>query len=368
MVADRWQRLGQALRSAGLDALALNPGPSLYYLTGLSFHLMERPVVGLFTPEQIPCLVLPELEREKAASVGLDLHLETYGEEEPARLHALQRALASRAIRDARVGVEPLRLRVMELRLLQQAAPGAEFIPADDVINGLRLTKDTSEIDAIRQAARVAEAALEATLPHVRSGMTERELASELTIQLLRAGSEPDLPFPPIVASGPNAALPHAVPSDRRLEPGDLILLDWGATVHGYISDLTRTFCLGPAPAEWHRLQEIVERANAAGRAAARPGATCGSVDRAARAVIEAAGYGEAFIHRTGHGIGLEAHEPPYIRADNPMPLRPGMTFTVEPGIYFPGKGGIRIEDNVLITSEGSECLTSLPRALQEIE
>lgn len=367
MFADRWQRLDQALCSSALWALVLNPGPSLYYLTGLSFHLMERPVIGLFTPDQPPCLILPELEREKAASAGLGLQLETYGEDEDTRLEALQRALRSRAARCVRIGIEPLRLRVMELRLLQEAAPQAEFVPADEVIGALRLVKDVGEVDAVRQAVRVAEAALEATLPLVRLGMTERELASELTIQLLHAGSEPELPFPPIVASGPNSALPHAVPSDRTLQPGDLLLIDWGAAARGYVSDLTRMFCLAPVPAEWRRLHDIVEQANAAGREVARPGATCADVDRAARSVIEAAGHGEAFLHRTGHGIGLEAHEPPFIRGDNLQPLAPGMTFTIEPGIYLPDKGGLRIEDNVLITSLGSECLTTLPRSLREI-
>ncbi len=367
MIAHRWQRLDQALRSSGLNALALNPGPTLYYLTGLSFHLMERPVIGLFTPAQSPCLVLPELERDKAQAGGLGLRLAAYGEDEPARAQALQRALHSLSLTHARIGIEPLRMRVMELRLLQQAAPEAEFIPADDVIGALRLIKDASEMDAMRQAVRVAEAALEATLPEIRPGMTERQVAASLTIHLLQAGSETELPFSPIVASGPNSALPHAVPTDRRLEPGDLLLIDWGATVRGYVSDLTRTFCLAPICAEWRRLHEIVEQANGAGREAARPGAVCGDVDRAARVVIESAGHGDAFLHRTGHGIGLEAHEPPFVRADSAERLASGMTFTIEPGIYFPGKGGIRIEDNILITPLGSECLTTLPRTLREI-
>ncbi|MEW6568609.1 MAG: Xaa-Pro peptidase family protein [Chloroflexota bacterium] len=367
MIAERWRRLSQALQSHGLQALALTPGPSLYYLTGLSFHLMERPVIGLFPPSGRACLVLPELEREKAEASGLDLRLESYGEEEPARAEALSRALSALSLSDGRIGIEPLRMRVMELRLLERVAPSAQFVPAEAVIASLRLAKEAAEVEAMRQAVRAAESALEAALPLVRAGMSERELASELTLQMLRAGSEPELPFPPIVASGPNSALPHAVASDRRLQPGDLVLLDWGASVRGYISDLTRTFSLGPPSDEWLRLHSVVAQANAAGREAVRPGATCADVDRAARAVIASAGYGEAFLHRTGHGIGLEAHEPPYIRGDNPEPLARGMTFTIEPGIYFPGRGGIRIEDNVLVTPEGSDCLTTLPRQLRQI-
>jgi Xaa-Pro dipeptidase len=197
--------------------------------------------------------------------------------------------------------------------------------------------------------------------------MTEHEAASELTVQLLRAGSDSELPFPPIVASGPNSALPHAVPSERKLQRGDLVVIDWGAAVDGYISDLTRTLAIGPADPELVKVHGIVLDANRAGCAAVRPGVPAAEVDRAARAVIDAAGYGEFFTHRTGHGIGMEAHEPPYIRGDNQEPLIPGMTFTVEPGIYLPGRGGVRIEDNVVVTADGSECLSVLQRDLRGV-
>ena len=165
------------------------------------------------------------------------------------------------------------------------------------------------------------------------------------------------LPFPPIVASGPNSASPHHVPGDRALQSGDLLILDWGATASGYISDLTRTFFLAPLDPELERIHQLVLRANAAARAAVHPGAACASVDQAARSVITAEGHGSEFRHRTGHGIGMEAHEPPYIRDDNAQLLQPGMTFTVEPGVYLTGRGGVRIEDNVLVTPGGCECL-----------
>jgi Xaa-Pro dipeptidase len=252
----------------------------------------------------------------------------------------------------------------MEEQLLVQAAPGVRLASAEAVLEPLRAVKSSAELASIERAMAVAEAALRATLPSVRPAMTEREAASELTLQLLKAGSEPELPFNPIVASGPNAALPHAVPTDRRLQAGDLLILDWGATVDGYISDLTRTFALGQVEPEWRKVHAAVAEANAAGRLAVRPGAACREVDGAARGVIEAAGYGPAFLHRTGHGIGLEAHEPPYIRADNEAVLAPGMTFTVEPGIYLEGRGGIRIEDNVVVTADGGRTLSHLDRDL----
>jgi Xaa-Pro dipeptidase len=195
--------------------------------------------------------------------------------------------------------------------------------------------------------------------------MTEKEIASELCVQLLRHGSESELPFAPIVCAGPNSATPHASPSDRKLQRGDLLVIDWGATADGYISDLTRTFAVGEVDAEYKKIAQIVLKANEAGRAAGRPGVPCANVDSAARSVIEAAGYGTYFTHRTGHGIGMEGHEEPYIRDDNVRMLYPGMAYTVEPGIYLPGRGGVRIEDNVVVTKDGVEVLSDMPRELR---
>ncbi len=197
--------------------------------------------------------------------------------------------------------------------------------------------------------------------------MTEKEIAAELVVQLLRHGSQSDMPFAPIVSSGPNSANPHAVPSDRKLRPGDLLVVDWGAAVDGYISDLTRTFAVGKVDEEYRKIHQIVLEANAAGRAAAQPGVPCANVDSAARTVIEKAGYGQYFTHRTGHGIGMEPHEDPYMRGDNLQLLEPGMAFTVEPGIYLPGRNGVRIEDNVVITEDGAECLSDMPRELRVV-
>ncbi len=365
MTNERRARVWRSIRAEGLNAIALNAGPSLFYLTGLSFHLMERPVVGLFAPDEAPRLVLPELEQSKAE--GTDLILFPYGEDEASRTEAFSQAAQSMHLAGSAIGLEPTRLRVLELRLLEAAAPGAKLVPAGPALANLRSAKDQDELAAVRRAMKVAEQAMAATVPLIRIGMTERQLASELMLQLLRAGSDPDLPFAPIVASGPNSALPHAVPSDRRLQARDLLILDWGATVDHYISDLTRTFAIGEADPELAHIHPIVEQANAAGRAAIRPGAACGDVDRAARDAIQSAGFGQSFIHRTGHGIGLEAHEPPYIHAGNPERLEVGMTFTVEPGIYLPGRGGARIEDNVAVTPEGVETLSHYPRGLTVI-
>jgi len=363
--AQRIQRLASNLSAHELEAIVLLPGPNLRYFTGLSFHLMGRPTLTILTVDQPPFLLVPELERSKAEGNTIGAKVATYGEDIASRRAALATAAATLDLARRRVGVEPLRMRWFEERLLEEAAPGVRLQSAEAVLEPIRAEKAPNEIAAIQHAVGVAQTALEQALPSIRLGMTELELASELTLQLLRAGSETELPFSPIVASGPNTALPHAVPTARTLQAGDLLILDWGATVDGYISDLTRTFALDRLEAEWKRIHAIVVDANAAGRAAAGPGVACRTVDAAARSVIEAAGYGPAFLHRTGHGIGLEAHEAPYIRSDNAAVLQPGMTFTVEPGIYLAGRGGVRVEDNVVITAEGATTLSTFPRPLQ---
>jgi len=186
-------------------------------------------------------------------------------------------------------------------------------------------------------------------------------------VQLLRNGSEPEMPFAPIVSGGPNSANPHASPTARKLQAGDLLVVDWGATYDGYISDLTRTFAVGEVDEEYQKIHEIVQEANAAGRGAAKPGVPCAAVDQAAREVIENSGYGVYFTHRTGHGIGMEGHEEPYMRGDNMQLLEPGMAFTVEPGIYLPNRNGVRIEDNVVITETGADVLSDMPREVRVV-
>jgi Xaa-Pro dipeptidase len=255
----------------------------------------------------------------------------------------------------------------LELRFLEAAAPDIEIASGANIIGELRMYKDEAEIASMRRAVGIAQRALLAALPLIRLGMSERELAAELTLQILRHGSDSEMPFAPIVASGPNSANPHAVPGDRPLALGDMLILDWGANVSGYVSDLTRTFAIGSVDPEMEKIARIVADANSAARRAAAPGVPAAEVDRAARQVIAAAGYGEFFTHRTGHGLGLEPHEEPYVREGNPMPLTAGMTFTIEPGIYLPGRGGVRIEDNIVVRSTDSECLSDLPRELVQL-
>lgn len=366
MTIVRVQRLQQQTAQANLDVIAVVPGPNMHYLTGLSFHLSERPTVAFFPVDGLPVLIVPFLEEGKMQNAPYDVRYFTYNDVEgPA--NAFKQAIDALQLPGKSLGVEGRRMRFLELDLLNRADNTPPQISnADPVFAELRMRKDKAELNHMGRAVTIAQQALEATLPLVKPGATEQELAAELTLQLFRAGSEGELPFAPIVASGPNAANPHHFPSDRALKPGDLLIFDWGAAANGYFSDITRTFAVGGheiAP-ELKQASNAVQAANRAGREAAKPGATGQDVDRAARAAITAAGFGDYFIHRTGHGLGMEGHEEPDMKEGDTMPLDPGMTFTVEPGVYLPGVGGIRIEDDMVITESGSKSLTTLPREL----
>lgn len=367
MTQTRLDKLNASLWTGGLDSVILNPGPTLSYLTGLNFHLMERPVVLFFAKDQTPALVLPELELQKVANLPYKLQVFSYSEN-PAEWDAVFRKAAQALGLDGkRIGVELRQLRLLEFRYVKNAAPEADFPDASDALSQLRLRKDKTEVEAMRRAVQIAQSALEATIPLIKIGMTEKELSAELVMQLFKHGSEPEMPFSPIVSSGPNSANPHASPSERTLQAGDLLVVDWGAAHGGYISDLTRTFAVGEVDAEYAKIHKIVQEANAAGRAASKPGVPCANVDKAARDVIEQAGYGKYFTHRTGHGIGMEGHEDPYMRGDNMQLLEPGMAFTVEPGIYLAGRNGVRIEDNVVITESGADVLSDMPREMRVV-
>jgi Xaa-Pro dipeptidase len=360
--------LHAALEAAELDAVAVLPGPNLFYLTGLEFHLSERPIIGIFKTDGPVHFVLPKLEASKLVGAGFEPAAFVYDDETGPEA-AVRSCMASARLGGRRCGVEERRMRFMEMDLLAHSGAGPALWGADAVFATLRTAKDADEIAAMRRAVSIAEAAYERVLPGLRPGVTERELAARLTSALLDAGSDPELPFFPIVASGENGALPHAVPSDRPFVPGDFVIVDWGARSGGYCSDITRTVIVAGAEpsAILRQAYQAVLEGNAAGRAAARSGATGHDVDAAARGVITEAGFGDAFVHRTGHGLGLETHEEPDMKSTNRAPLLPGATFTVEPGVYLEGEGGVRIEDDVLVTASGSESLTSLNRELVQV-
>lgn len=362
----RLEKLQHQLRKQKLDAMALMPGPNMLYISGIHAHASERPILLLVPAEGEPAIIIPTLEAPKAKQAGIPAErICNWGDDE-GFVGAFHKACQLLNLAGKTIAVETLYMRVLELEMLQEAAPHLKTAHADNIMNGLRLVKDGAEIDKMQKAVEVAETAMHKLLPQIKIGMTEKQIAAMLNQELIHAGSEA-VPFGPIVSSGPNAASPHAVPTDRPIAVGDLLIIDWGAIVNDYPSDITRTFAVGDVSEEYKQIYETVARANEAGKAACSPDSTCSQVDEAARKVIADAGYGAYFIHRTGHGLGLEVHEEPSMMTGNKDSLVEGMTFTVEPGIYIPDTVGVRIEDNVVITADGYQSLTSFPRELMQI-
>ncbi len=363
MNTNRLNRLTKQILAHGVDGIALVPGPNMVYLSGIHSHVSERPIVLFYPADDDPAIIIPNLEAMKARAAGIP-EARIFGwSDDDGYTGAFQKACARLELSDYLLGVEALHMRVLELELLQRYAPGLKITHAEPVMSALRLVKDASELAAMEKAIDVAQKAIEQLIPTIKVGMTEKQVAVKLT-QLQMDGGADSIAFGPIVSAGPNSASPHAVPTERPLQNGDLLVIDWGCYVDGYPSDITRTFAVGQIEPELQHIHDLVRQANEAGKKASRPGATGRDVDRAARGVIDSAGYGNYFFHRTGHGLGLEVHEPPFIMENNTEPLTAGNVFTVEPGIYLTGRGGVRIEDDVVITPDGHRSLTTFPREL----
>lgn len=361
MNKSRIDRLVNSLSTHDLDCAVVIPGSTMVYLTDLHFHLMERPTVAFFQKEGKPALVIPDFECSKLESPD-DWQVFPWRDDEGVD-GAFEACCQALNLSEKRVGVEELGLRYKEYALLQKHASGASIGLVDPIIAAMRSTKDADEVERMRSAVVMTETVLQNALPQIKIGMTEKEVAALLTMGFFTAGSE-TLPFEPLVQTGLTGATPHASAGDRKLASGDLLIIDFGGRKGGYVSDITRTFAVGEISDEARRMHDLVRAANQAGREAAGPGVECQAVDRAARKVIDKAGYGQYFTHRTGHGVGLEGHEPPYIVEGNDLILQPGHTFTVEPGIYVAGVGGVRIEDNVVITENGAESLSTFSREI----
>jgi Xaa-Pro aminopeptidase len=336
------------LASEGLDGVVVSGAANVRYLTGFT----GSAGLLLVAPTRSTLITDFRYQDQAAAEVGdaAELRIEKINLWE-----ALRGTVASLGAR--RVAIDRQRTTLADLDRLTALA-GAEWVRLDSPVERLRRAKEPSEVAAIRDAARLAAEAFEASLPGVVPGRTELDLATDLEAALRRRGSEWH-PFPPIVASGPRSALPHARPSTRVVEPGDLVVLDFGAQVAGYCSDLTRTVVVGSRATDRQRaVYGVVQRAQAAARKGLRPGMTGKEADSLARDLIAGEGLGEAFGHSLGHGLGLEVHEAPRLSQTNPDPLPAGAVVTVEPGVYLEGWGGVRIEDDVVLTAGGAECLS----------
>jgi D-alanyl-D-alanine dipeptidase len=354
------RRLAQAAeRTAelGAAAMVIAPSPDLVYLTGYDPMPLERPTLLVVRPQAAAALVVPMLERPLAAGApgaeALELVAWRDGEDPYERTSALL-APGTVLVGDRIWGVHVLGLqRVTPARMWSSAAP---------VIGAMRAKKDPAELDALRRAGAAADRALADLLRGQLIGRSEDDVAGELAAGLVAHGHA-NAAFT-IVASGPNAASPHHEPTERVLCDGDALVLDFGGVLDGYYSDTTRTVALGSASERLREVHAVVREAQAAATAAVRPGEPMEAVDRAARDVIEAAGFGERFFHRTGHGIGIEVHEPPYAAGGDTTIMETGMTFSVEPGVYLDGELGVRIEDIVAVTPDGAEPLNRSTRDL----
>jgi Xaa-Pro aminopeptidase len=357
----RLARAGAETQAAGLDALLIAPSADLVYLVGYDAPLLERLTVLVARPGGDPIMVVPELERPRAAASPAGGLVQLEGWRDGQDAYQLVRRLVPGG---GAFGVSD-RLWASHLIELQKALPQASFAPASGVLSTLRMRKDDGEIALLGRAARSADEAFNRLKREGFSGRPEEDVSRRLAALLVECGCE-SAAFS-IVASGPNAASPHHEPGSRGIRQGDALVLDFGGRVGGYCSDITRTVSVGETAGELMEVHQIVHAAQDAAFAAIRPGVRAQAIDRAARRVIEEAGYGDAFIHRTGHGIGLEEHEAPYIVEGNDIALEPGMSFSIEPGIYLSGRFGVRIEDIVAVTEDGAVRLNHAPRELVSV-
>lgn len=355
---ERLHRTAAGAEAAGLRAVAVAPSPDLLYLTGYDPPPLERLTMLAILPGREPVLLVPELERARAGEspVGRRIEIATWadGDDPYAAAAALLPPQGRVAAGD--------RMWAAHLLGLQRAVPGASFEPAGPVIARLRAVKDERELELLARAGRAADDAFRRLAETRLEGLREEEVSRALLDLLVESGH--DRADFAIVASGPNGASPHHEPAARAIRSGDALVLDFGGALGGYFSDTTRTVCVGSIPGGFEEVYDVVREAQEAAVRAVAPGVPAEDVDRAARRVIEDAGFGERFIHRTGHGIGLEVHEAPWIVAGNPELLRPGMCFSVEPGIYLEGRFGVRIEDSVTVTQDGVSRLNHSPREL----
>jgi Xaa-Pro aminopeptidase len=356
-IAGRIDRLREHFGELEVDALLVTRLPNIRYLTG-------------FTGSAALLLVLPsgatfvtdgrygEQSRTQLAAAGVDAQVEvriTASEQRAALAHA------ANGVR--RLGLEDNGVTWAQQRELAAAFAPIDLVPAGAVVEELRRVKDDGEVDRIAAACAIADDAFVSLLPRLADRPTEREFALALEFAMRERGAT-HMSFDPIIAAGPNGAMPHSRPSDRPIERGELVVCDFGCIVDGYCSDMTRTVSVGDPGADARRLYDLVLASQQAGRDAVASGVGCVDVDRVCRDVISDAGYGEAFSHGTGHGVGLEIHEAPRVAASAAGTLLVGDVVTVEPGVYLPGVGGVRIEDTVVVTATGSRPLTHTPKDL----
>jgi Xaa-Pro aminopeptidase len=358
VIANRLKRVRDALEAAGANTLLEGHPANVYYLSGFTgdsgMLLVEPSSVTLFTDGRFTI-------QAKGEAPGVRTHIHRGGPIVASVGTYLHRKSRIRAV------ISPSRFTLADWTGLKKAGgKGIRWLALDGLVDKLRAVKDASEIDKIRDAARVGSEVMEETIRMVQPGVRELDLAAEIGYRMRRKGASGES-FEAIVAAGPRSALPHARPTKRQIGRNELVVLDLGAILRGYCSDLTRTVYVGRAPTRVRRWYQAVLEAQSAAREAVKAGVTTGAVDAAARGVLQRKGLGRYFVHSTGHGIGLEIHEDPRLARGQKGLLENGNVITLEPGVYIEGVGGIRIEDDAVVTPRGAEILTTAPRELLEI-
>lgn len=356
--AARLDALRQRMKATETDLVAIGPSSHMTYLAGVDPHGDERPVMLLVSASYAGFL-MPVLNLDAAAS-HTDLPMHPWADAEgPDR--ALAELLGKTGAGSAPSVVLDETMRADFALLLLDALPGARRRFTGDTVSWLRARKDEDEVRALKESQRLNDRAMQAGIAALRPGVSEAEIAATIAEVYAQAGARPQFG---LVCFGPNGAFPHHHTGETRLRESDAVLLDIGGRLAGYPSDMTRVAHLGTPSDEFVRVHAVVDDAVKAALAAARPGALARDIDAAARGTIAAAGYGEYFIHRTGHGLGLDVHEPPYLTATSDTVLEEGMVFSIEPGIYLPGRFGVRLEEIVVLRADGPEILSELPRTI----
>lgn len=372
MKRERWQRLLDEMHSEGLTGLALVPGPNLLYMTGLRMGLSERPTLCVITENRDVTFLMPQLEAKKGevistaladAGVHLSFRVEPFSDEEgPGPAYA--RVFGGSGM-TGKWAFEHRNMRLLEFSLIRNTLGQFAWIDAGEILKKMRMIKDESEIASMEKACALTNLGVDIARGLLVPGATGAEVAMEVERQLKKSGAQG---VGMSLATGADTGLPHAGTSQTPIADGDLAWLDLTVSVDGYWGDITRTYAVGSIPDEMKRIYQVVLEAQETARTKIRPGMSGAEVDALARDAIASYGFGDYFIHRTGHGLGLEVHEDPYVVASNEVPLPVGSVVTIEPGIYIPGKGGVRVEDDVLITERGARSLTSYPRNLLDDE
>jgi Xaa-Pro dipeptidase len=348
------------MEARGLDAICLSPGANLYYLTGFATEAYERLTVAFIPAADEPVLVVPKLDEQKAHQDAAVENVIGFSDaEDPVTV--LRTILQKLRLETATVGVED-HMPFRTYSQLIEAAPNLRAVRASALLFQTRLRKSGEEIELLKRAGAIVDQGFKAAVQAISPGITELEAASKLEYDLKKLGGE-KVPFC-VVLGGPNSALPHGNPSERRFKIGDLVVMDFSATYRGYFADITRMVSMGQPNSRQKEVFETVLSAEQSAVENVKPGKEAGEIDAVARGIIRNRGFGQYFVHRTGHGLGLEVHEKPDIVEGSKEILERGMVFTVEPGIYLPGDFGARVEDDVVVTAAGLELITNSPRTL----